>query len=722
MKIGRDVIRALQDVGHIKVFRDILLEISKGSSFKEVGGTSTTQQILKARITPEMERDISFLLNNVTYAQQKYYQGWLFSKYFTGDCEYIIPDVVRYICCICDPPEENKTRDILDRWAFVGWLYSQMRTDGGKALVKQAVFYDWFWFNPDADKVTFLEPAAGLMFYSLTQYREMTATFLEFLVISSEIYCAKEKIFIVENIKKSFKTLVMTRKFHSFQQLFDFDGVHKVVHDKFNTFNPGTDIIQDKITTHQLNQKQQGETLRTRGQKQLEKAKIQLPGNAQKIQDQASYQKSIIQPIEEPCITTNQTQARKEENKKDHVVSPTNKVTELFLKEPIFENFICAIEPYVGSSKSYDVNFFRVVKLFSGMIESDIINYSLNSIFLCNRGPLSMLFETVSNETDNDRRQIFFDVMGNLRKDHPSIGYRFFAYTICRYCKDFSSSPRSFLNKRFMGSLEAYIDRLIKTLNTKIDLYIEFANKVKNFSGADLNFIVTNDFIVCASQCPSAYALLVPFIFKHIDLGIKSTLELLITTAQYLLPNQIEKLISYIEKGDFSITPQTTSIEDAVAFISRDNMYSFEKANALKLIFAEYDHRGTLQKFIQDNLVNDKEKLNKNIFVNLPISVNTIKCILLAFSSLDAQEILSKLFQRNKDKFTDYLHLLFEDQEHQEHYIKKLLEMSLLNTWTCYNQDLKDAIEKEHKVFTRNKLCTEDENGQPHLKIMKLTI
>ena len=94
-----------------------------------------------ARITPEMERDIAFLLSNVTYAQQKYYQGWLYSKYLAGDCEYIAPDIVRYICCICDPPEENKARDIFDRWAFVGWLYSLMRTDGGKALVKQLFLF-----------------------------------------------------------------------------------------------------------------------------------------------------------------------------------------------------------------------------------------------------------------------------------------------------------------------------------------------------------------------------------------------------------------------------------------------------------------------------------------------------------------------------------------------------------------------------------------------------
>lgn len=691
LKIGRDVIRALQDVGHVKVFHDILLEISRGASFKEVGGTPTTRQILMARITPEMERDISFLLNNVTYAQQKYYQGWLFSKYFVGDCEYIIPDVVRYVCCICDPPEENKARDILDRWAFVGWLYSQMRTDGGKSLVKQAVFYDWYWFNPEVDKVSFLEPAAGVMSYSLAQYREMTATFLEFLVISSEVYCVKEKSFIIGNIKKSFKALVAARKFQSFQQLFDFDGVHKVVHDKFITFNSFSDGAQDKLATQQ-NPKQPTET---KDQKQeAAKAMRQHPQDTQKIQPSVSRQPNTLKGKEEPGLTRSHSQR---ESEKDQPAFSTGETSELFAKKPTFDNFLCAIKPYVGKQGEHDTNFLRISDTLSGVIEGDIINCTLNSILLCNRGVLSMLFETVLDEKELEKRQVFYDVMINIRKHHPSIGYRLFAYTVCRSQKEFSSSPRSFLNRHFMGNLPAFANSLVEDPNVKVDIYMEFASKIKERTSSTLNSIVVEDFSVCAKQCPSAYALLIPVLLRHIDLDAKTSSDMLTTSAQFLLPNEIDALVSQVEKGNFNVIPQSTEIGDALDLVSRSGLEPLEKAGALRLVLAEYIHRGTLSKFIQDMQTSGTEKADKSTFFNLPLSSNSIRIVFTSFSTMDAQEILDALFQRDKDGFTECLCLLLEDTSFKRQMIDKLSEMGGAHVWINHSRELESLIKKEHK-------------------------
>ena len=719
------------------MFHDILVEISRSASFKELGSTPTTQQILTARITPEMERDIAFLLSNVTYAQQKYYQGWLYSKYFMGDCEYIAPDVVRYICCICNPPEENKARDIFDRWAFVGWLYSLMRTDGGKGLVKQAVFYDWFWFNPEADNVAFLEPAAGVMFYSLAQYREMTATFLEFLVISSEVYCAKEKAFITGNIKKSIKALIAARKFQSFQQLFDFDGVHKAVHEKFIAFDSAADTPQDKLVPHQQTPKQQPETVGPKEQKQIGKAKIQLPGDVQKMQMQVPRQPNLLQSKNNTDANANQIHAQRE-SERDQKVPSVGKVSELFITDPTFDNFLCAIRLYTGKPRDHDATFLKIVEVFSEVIGGDIIDCTLNSIFMRNRGVLPTLFETALGDPDHERRQVLFEVMAHLRKHHhPSIGYRFFAYAACRNNKDFSRSPRSYVNRHFMGSLKAFICSLVESPDTRIDPYMEFVDIAREDGKDTLNSAIANDFVVCAKECPPAYALLVPLVLKHIDIDAKMSTEILAASAQFLLPDQIDGLISYIEKGEINIVPQATSIEEALSLVSGEDLDPYEKANAQRLIFADYSHRGALAKFIQDTLENGSGSADRSMFFSLPVSVETVRDVLASFPTPDAQKILDALFKWNKGKFADCLLSLLENPEFKEQAMGKISEMDASLAWISSDEKLKDFIEKESKEEPFNpcldklmksiRAHTENDNendndDEPKAKTMKLNV
>ena len=716
----------MQDVGHIKAFHDILLEISKGPSFKELGSTPTTQQILTARITPEMERDIGFLLSNVTYAQQKYYQGWLYSKYFAGDCEYIAPDVVRYICCICDPPEENKARDIFDRWAFVGWLYSLMRTDGGKGFVKQAVFYDWYWFNPEADRVAFLEPAAGVMLYSLAQYREMTATFLEFLVISSEVYCAREKAFVTGNIKKSIKALIAARKIQSFQQLFDFDGVHKAVHDKFITFDPATDTAQDKPVPRQQSQKQQAEGAGTKDQKPAPKPMIQLPRDVQRAYMQAPCQPSPLQSKDEPAASASQAHAQKESER-----DQKGKASELFIKDPTFDNFLCAVGLYAGRPRGYDATFHKIVEVFAAMVGGDIIDCTLNSVFMRSRGILPTLFEAVASESDREKRQVLLEAMTHLRKHHPSIGYRLFAYTACRSNKDFSRSPRSYLNKHFMGSLKAFVGSLVGSPDTKADLYLEYVSAVREDGKDTQNSIIAEDFVVCAKECPSAYALLVPLVLKHVDLDAKTSAEILAASAQFLLPDQIDSLASYIEKGEVSIVPRAASIEEALSLASGGDLEPHERDNALRLVFAEYEHRGALLKYVNDSL-ESSTSTDKSMFFNLPLSVGVVQNVLVSFSMIEAQEILDALFKRNKDKFTDCLLSLLGNPAFKEKTIDKISGMSVSWAWISSDEKLKDFIEKEsnekpdniclNKLMGLIRTHTEEEGGEeePKTKIMKL--
>lgn len=42
----------------------------------------------------------------------------------TPESLLIIPELIRFVCCVIHPPNEILQSDIVPRWAFIGWLLS----------------------------------------------------------------------------------------------------------------------------------------------------------------------------------------------------------------------------------------------------------------------------------------------------------------------------------------------------------------------------------------------------------------------------------------------------------------------------------------------------------------------------------------------------------------------------------------------------------------------
>ena len=42
----------------------------------------------------------------------------------TPESLLIVPELVRFVCCVIHPPNEILQSDIVPRWAFIGWLLS----------------------------------------------------------------------------------------------------------------------------------------------------------------------------------------------------------------------------------------------------------------------------------------------------------------------------------------------------------------------------------------------------------------------------------------------------------------------------------------------------------------------------------------------------------------------------------------------------------------------
>ncbi|KAI5669528.1 hypothetical protein M9H77_19381 [Catharanthus roseus] len=219
-KIGRDLVRLLQDVFHIPEFQAIWKDLlSNPRKFNMTGfldilqlyHLQTPSGYFLLRITPEMESQLRFLLGHVKLGNQKRYQVWFARKFLNlPERETLLIDIVRFLCCSHHPPNHIIQSDIIPRWAVIGWLLKSCRRNYVEANVKLSLLYDWLFFNERVDNIMNIEPAILLMACSIPKYIDVTHSLLEFLFILVENYDIERKDIILKGVSTAF--IVLMRK------------------------------------------------------------------------------------------------------------------------------------------------------------------------------------------------------------------------------------------------------------------------------------------------------------------------------------------------------------------------------------------------------------------------------------------------------------------------------------------------------------------------------
>ncbi|XP_058075407.1 uncharacterized protein LOC131223886 [Magnolia sinica] len=248
LKIGRDLIRPLQDLVHIPEFRDLWKDLLYNPSVFQVPGFSDISQIFHSRtssryfllrIRPEMETQLRFLLTHVKWGSQKRYQSWFAKKFLCGpERETIICDLIRFVCCAHHPPNEIIQSDIISRWAVVGWLLKCCRKNHAEANAKLSLFYDWLFFDEEVDNIMNIEPAILLMVHSIPKYMDMTQTLLEFLFLLVDNYDVTRKDIITRGVSASFSAIIRKGVVHSFEALTSCDSLSPLLKERLSTFLP----------------------------------------------------------------------------------------------------------------------------------------------------------------------------------------------------------------------------------------------------------------------------------------------------------------------------------------------------------------------------------------------------------------------------------------------------------------------------------------------------
>ncbi|KAJ0515615.1 putative integrator complex subunit 3 [Helianthus annuus] len=221
LKIGRDLIRVLQDLVHVPEFHDLWKDLlSRSSDACQLYRSRTCSRYFLLRITPEMETHLRFLLTQVKLGSQTRYQIWFGRKFLNGpEKETVVIDIVRFICCAHHPSNDILLSNVIPRWIIVGWLLKCCTKNHIEANVKLALFYDWLFFEENVDNIMNIEPAILLMVNSVPKYIHMTHNLLEFLFLLVDHYDIDRKDLILKGVSSALDVLKRKGVVQSFDVL-----------------------------------------------------------------------------------------------------------------------------------------------------------------------------------------------------------------------------------------------------------------------------------------------------------------------------------------------------------------------------------------------------------------------------------------------------------------------------------------------------------------------
>jgi len=156
IQIGCELIRILQQISRVEGISQIFSDLAKisengkpifwnmlCSTKKRINGN----EYLNLSISPNQEKKLTQLMLKVDAGlMSKYAAQWILNDSFIGEgyeeSQLILADWVRYIVVNFHVPKL-----LTPRWYLIGWLLSNTRHENARALLKQALFYDWLFLT-----------------------------------------------------------------------------------------------------------------------------------------------------------------------------------------------------------------------------------------------------------------------------------------------------------------------------------------------------------------------------------------------------------------------------------------------------------------------------------------------------------------------------------------------------------------------------------------------
>ncbi|XP_041361023.1 integrator complex subunit 3-like [Gigantopelta aegis] len=550
MTIGRDLIRLLQNVARIpdfeKLWKDILHNPTTlcptFTGVLQLLHTRTSRKFLVARLTPDMENKLVFLISKVKFGQQKRYQDWFQRQYLsTPESQSLRCDIIRYICAVFHPSNELLCSDIIPRWAVIGWLLTTCTSNVAASDAKLALFYDWLLFDPERDSIMNIEPAILVMYHSMRPHPAITATLLDFLCRIMVNYCPMFSAQVKQGIYTSLKTIRDKRVLPSLSPLFDNSKLDRdlrsLLREHFTEFCSHEVVIKEDLSEKSLMEIDNRSNI---GENHLSP----LPGN---MSDARFSDEDDDSPT-----TTEMPEFGKPKQEIEFVpIEEPTKVEPVDISEQLgqLSGDLRDLTAQLQSESDQELQCETIDRLMQAVIQEEefdtdiagplaiclcqILSSQLNGTLLPDDvddetiedsigRPLYVMFRFLSQMSEEDpRRQPLLLLLGEMYSKQPKIGYHLI-----------------------------YFLKVSKMNEEKMATYKDFCKSIDN---KDLETCLLDDLKLCQEDDVRLFTFLIPDIYTHfpgIAIGNAKLIEMIVSCID---GTQLQELICQILQGHLTM-------------------------------------------------------------------------------------------------------------------------------------------------------------------------
>ncbi|KAF9931801.1 Integrator complex subunit 3 [Mortierella alpina] len=228
--IGRDLVRAMQDVARIREMEEIWVDLlykperlnPQLEGVHQLMAMPSKDIYLASRLTFAMEHKLLFILRTVPTGGHTWNLKWFVDRYLSApETDALYCDIIRYICGVYHPTNAILASPIVPRYVVIGGLMRSVKSNVAAANIKLALFFDWLFYDPAMDNIMNIEPAMLLMEKSVERYGYLTAILLEFLSFVTEHYYPPLREEIQRHVRLAGESLVDKGVIRSFRVFYD---------------------------------------------------------------------------------------------------------------------------------------------------------------------------------------------------------------------------------------------------------------------------------------------------------------------------------------------------------------------------------------------------------------------------------------------------------------------------------------------------------------------
>lgn len=191
--MGRDFCRVLQALCHFEPMRSFWTWFTTptdpanplSAPITEVLRQPSHKKYIACRLTPLMETEILYMMEQVKGGRQVPYETWFQETHMpkgpSDDPNALIADLIRYIVAVYHPSNAVLASSVVQRWAVITWLYKMIINEKAAFDAQLAIFFDWFFFDPTVDSIMNVEPGCLVLLKGMAKLPVISLGALSYL-------------------------------------------------------------------------------------------------------------------------------------------------------------------------------------------------------------------------------------------------------------------------------------------------------------------------------------------------------------------------------------------------------------------------------------------------------------------------------------------------------------------------------------------------------------